>query len=64
VDLQGESARLVFSGELPVEDLVSHRLPLESISSGIELALHPDEQSLKIIVEPQPGPLAAFEASA
>ena len=53
VDLQSESARLVFSGELPVEDLVSHRLPLERIGSGIELALHPDEQSLKIVVEPQ-----------
>jgi L-iditol 2-dehydrogenase len=53
VDLQKESARLVFSGELPVEDLVSHRLPLDQISSGIELALHPGEQSLKIIVEPQ-----------
>ena len=53
VDLQKEAAQLVFSGELPVEDLVSHRLPLDRISSGIELALHPDEQSLKIIVEPQ-----------
>jgi len=52
VDLQSESARLVFSGDLPVEDLISHRLPLERIRSGIELALHPDEQSLKIIVEP------------
>jgi len=55
VDLQSESARLVFSGELPVEDLISHRLPLERIRSGIELALHPDEQSLKIIVEPHEG---------
>jgi len=36
-----------------VERLVSHRLPLEQISSGIDLALHPDEQSLKIVVEPQ-----------
>jgi L-iditol 2-dehydrogenase len=53
VDLQKESARLVFGGELAVEDLVSHRLPLERISSGIELALHPDEHSLKIVVEPQ-----------
>jgi L-iditol 2-dehydrogenase len=43
----------VFDGELPVEHLVSHRLPLERISSGIELALHPDEESLKVIVEPQ-----------
>jgi L-iditol 2-dehydrogenase len=53
VDLQKESAELVFSGEIPVEDLISHRLPLVKISSGFELALHPDEQSLKIIVQPQ-----------
>ena len=53
VDLQGESARLVFSGELPVEKLISHRFSLEDIEAGIELALHPDEQSLKIVVEPQ-----------
>jgi L-iditol 2-dehydrogenase len=53
VDLQKESARLVFSGELPVEDLISHRLPLGEISTGFNMALHPDEQSLKIIVEPQ-----------
>jgi L-iditol 2-dehydrogenase len=53
IDLQTESARLVFSGELPVEDLISHRLPLESIEFGIQLALHPDEEALKIIVQPQ-----------
>ena len=53
VDLQGQSARLVFSGELPVEKLISHRFGLEDIQAGIELALHPDEQSLKIVVEPQ-----------
>ncbi len=53
VDLQPESARLVFDGELPVEDLVSHQLPLESIREGIELALHPGDESLKIVVLPQ-----------
>ncbi len=56
VDLQRESARLVFSGELPVDELVSHRLPLEQIGMGIDLALHPDGQSLKIIVQPQRDP--------
>ena len=30
VDLQGESARLVFGGDLPLEKLISHRVPLES----------------------------------
>ncbi len=53
VDLQRESAELVFSGALPVEDLISHRLPLNQIRKGFELALHPDEGSLKIIVQPQ-----------
>lgn len=53
VDLQAESARLVFSGELPVEELISHRVDLDDIRSGIDLALHPSEQSLKIVVRPQ-----------
>jgi len=53
IDLQKESANLVFGGELPVEELISHRLPLVKIRSGIELALHPGPKSLKIIVQPQ-----------
>jgi L-iditol 2-dehydrogenase len=53
VDLQKESAELVFSGALPVEELISHRVPLVKIRSGIDLALHPGPESLKIIVQPQ-----------
>jgi len=53
VDLQRESADLVFGGELPVEDLVSHRFALNHIQTGIDLALHPEPKSLKIIVQPQ-----------
>jgi len=53
VDLQKESASLVFDGELPVEELISHRLPLVKIRSGFDLALHPGPKSLKIIVQPQ-----------
>jgi L-iditol 2-dehydrogenase len=53
IDLQKESAELVFSGALPVEKLVSHRLPLVKILSGFDLALHPGPKSLKIIVQPQ-----------
>ena len=58
VDLQKQSADLVFSGALPVSELVSHRYPLDLIRDGIERALHPDEESLKIVVKPrdQPGP--------
>jgi L-iditol 2-dehydrogenase len=53
VDMQKESARLVFSGELPLDELISHRLPLVKICSGFDLALHPGPKSLKIIVQPQ-----------
>jgi L-iditol 2-dehydrogenase len=53
VDLQKESAELVFNGVLPVEDLITHRFPLGQIRAGIDLALHPEPKSLKIIVQPQ-----------
>ncbi len=53
VDLQAESARLVFSGELPLEQLISHRVSLAEIAGGIDTALHPTERSLKVVVHPQ-----------
>ena len=53
IDLQRRSAELVFNGELPVELLVSHRLPLAKVRTAFDLALHPDAESLKIILEPQ-----------
>ncbi len=52
-DLQKESADLVFSGALPVEQLISHRYSLSDIHIGIERALHPGPESLKIVVQPQ-----------
>jgi L-iditol 2-dehydrogenase len=53
VDLQKESASLVFGSELPLQELISHRLALAEIRLGIDLALHPGPKSLKIIVQPQ-----------
>ncbi|MGI8741459.1 MAG: alcohol dehydrogenase catalytic domain-containing protein [Bryobacteraceae bacterium] len=53
VDLQKASAKLVFDGELPLDNLISHRVPLDQIRAGIDLALHPEPKSLKIIVQPQ-----------
>ena len=53
VDLQKESADLVFSGALPVSELITHRYPLRQIQEGIARALHPDEVSLKIVVSLQ-----------
>jgi L-iditol 2-dehydrogenase len=53
VDLQKESADLVFSAEIDVEPLISHKLALDNIWNGIDLALHPDSKTLKIMVHPQ-----------
>ena len=53
VDLQGESARLVFSGELPLEEVISHRYSLNRIQHGIAVAQHPSGESLKVVVHPQ-----------
>jgi L-iditol 2-dehydrogenase len=53
VDLQAQSAWLVFSGELPLERLISDRLPLNEISKGIDIARHPGETSLKVVIHPQ-----------
>ena len=52
VELQDESAGLVFSGELPLGDLITHRLGLSEIREAIELASSPSGRSLKVIVQP------------
>jgi L-iditol 2-dehydrogenase len=53
IDVQKEGAEMVFDGSLKVERLISHRYALNNINEGIDRALHPDEESLKIVVEPQ-----------
>ena len=53
VDLQAESARLVFSGRLPLEQLISHRVSLDDIETGIHIAQRPTDRSLKVVVHPQ-----------
>ena len=54
VDLQKESADLVFSGALPVNELISHRFPLEPrfmrASNARCIRMN---GSLKIVVQPQ-----------
>ena len=57
VDIQTQSADLVFSGKLPLHLLISHRVPLDKIDFAFRLATHPGEfpgeNPLKIIVQPQ-----------
>jgi L-iditol 2-dehydrogenase len=50
VDLQEESARLVFTRQLPVSELVSHRFPLEQIEQALALAARPAGDSLKVVI--------------
>ena len=53
VDLQRESAEVVWSDSFPVEELISHQLPLDELERGMELARRPREGSLKVLVHPQ-----------
>ncbi len=50
VDFQAESAALIFSGRLPVRELISHRFPLERIADALELAAHPKDNTLKVVI--------------
>jgi L-iditol 2-dehydrogenase len=50
VDIQEEAAALVLGKKLPVMDIVTHRFPLAKIQEGLELAAHPTEDSLKVLV--------------
>jgi L-iditol 2-dehydrogenase len=49
--LQSKVARIIFSGKLNVEALITHRFPLEQTAAAVELAAHPTAQSLKVIVD-------------
>ncbi|MFL6416163.1 MAG: alcohol dehydrogenase catalytic domain-containing protein [Bryobacteraceae bacterium] len=53
IDLQAESARLVFGGDLRLEELISDRLSLDEIEKGIRIAQRPSEHSLKVVIHPQ-----------
>jgi L-iditol 2-dehydrogenase len=57
VDLQKQAAELVFSGKLPLDLLISHRVPLDKIEFAFRLARRPGdfpgENPLKVIVCPQ-----------
>jgi L-iditol 2-dehydrogenase len=48
--LQQEVARLVFSRRLDVRRLITHQFSLEQTAKAVELAAHPTEDSLKVVV--------------
>jgi L-iditol 2-dehydrogenase len=52
VELQDESARLVFDGEIDLAGLISHRFPLNEAVEALHLAANPRPDSMKIVIQP------------
>jgi L-iditol 2-dehydrogenase len=52
IELQEKAAHLIFSGKVNVSRLISHRFALELLQEGMELASHPSEHSLKVVIQP------------
>jgi L-iditol 2-dehydrogenase len=52
IDRAEDAARLIFSRQLPVKKLISHRFSLEDMGQALELAAHPVGDSLKVVIHP------------
>jgi L-iditol 2-dehydrogenase len=52
LDLQEESVRLVFSGEIDFARLITHRFALHQAVEALHLAAHPGPDSLKVVIRP------------
>src|ERR1022692_2504677 len=52
VDLQEESVRFVMNREMDLERLISHRFPLQRGVEALNLAAHPQPDSMKIVIQP------------
>jgi L-iditol 2-dehydrogenase len=52
VDLQEEVARVVFSREIDVDRLISHRYPLSQAVEALRRAAHPQPDTLKLLLQP------------
>lgn len=50
IDDQAESAQLVFERRLPVREMISHRFQLAQIAEALELAAHPEDTTLKVVI--------------
>jgi L-iditol 2-dehydrogenase len=51
VDLQEEAVRFVMNREMDLERLISHRFPLERGVEALNLAAHPQPDSMKIVIQ-------------
>jgi len=51
VELQEESVRFVMDREMDLEKLISHRFPLSSSVEALNLAAHPQADSMKVVIQ-------------
>jgi L-iditol 2-dehydrogenase len=63
VDLQEESVRFVMNREMDLEQLISHRFPLQEGPRALELAAHPQPASMKVVIQPGIASIGAWEGS-
>jgi L-iditol 2-dehydrogenase len=56
--LQKEVAQLLFSRRFDIRPLITHRFGLERTAAAVDLAAHPTEESLKVVVNQLTEPLA------
>jgi L-iditol 2-dehydrogenase len=52
VELQEESVRFVMNREMDLECLISHRFSLADSVEALNLAAHPQADSMKIVIQP------------
>jgi L-iditol 2-dehydrogenase len=52
VEVQEESVRFVMDREMDLERLISHRFPLERSLEALNMAAHPQPDSMKIVIQP------------
>jgi len=52
VELQEDSVRFVMDREMDLERLISHRFSLSSSMEALNLAAHPQPDSMKIVIQP------------
>ena len=52
VDLHERSAQIVFENRQLFREIISHRFPLESIGKAFDMAVHPGNDFLKLVILP------------
>ena len=52
IRLQDRAAELIFTRQIDVRSLISHRFPLADIAQALDMATRPRDNSLKIMVNP------------